>query len=617
MKIINWIKENYVLSIILLVAAILRFYHIDYQSVWLDEIHTINEANPNKSFSEVYQALLVSEPHPPLYFFIVHILFQIFGYTTIVIRVLAAIIGIAGVFSIYFLGKEIFNKKVGLYATVLLAVNYFHLYYSQDARMYPLLFLMTTVSFLYLVKFIKQPSYKSAILYGLFSTLMIYCHFFALFALFAQYLILLYFVIKPYGTTRKNFFLYSLVAGLMTLVLYIPTYKLFMKTSEMTSIWIQMPTLDVYTQFFKDFFGQSEIVLLFIVPIVLLFFIQLFRAKNTQEHQIDPKKDKLVFSFFVLFVWIIVTLLLPLVRTYTTLPMLINRYFINILPAVLIIVAIGLSYVRNEVVRNGILAIIVLFSLTDIIVVKHYYKSPNKTQFREVTQYILDNNTAKDPVVTSLSWYFPYFLNNDKVQTTITENTLDNFVNEMVQDSTKRKSFWYVDAHGRPYKVNENTEKYLGENFTVEHNVDLFDTWTKHYVINSGSTTTIDISKYQLLKERNGDGMSFAIDVYETTQETIKVSGWAYLEGIAATNSKIQMVLVADGKAYKLPTQKVKRQDVNDYYKLAIDISDCGYEAKAFTAKFPAGKYQLAIITTNQNAKKEGLVLTDRFFEKK
>jgi len=617
MKVINWIKENYFLTAILLVAAILRFYHIDYQSVWLDEIHTINEANPNKSFSEVYDALLVSEPHPPLYFFLVHILFQIFGYTTIVVRVLAAVIGIAGVASIYFLGKEIYNKKVGLYSTALLAINYFHLYYSQDARMYPLLFLMTTISFLYLIRFIKQPSYKSAILYGLFSTLMIYCHFFALFALFSQYLILLYFVIKPHETTRKNFFLYSLTSGLMTLVLYLPTFKLFQKTAEIKSIWIQMPTLDVYTQFFKDFFGQSEIVLLFVVPIVLLFFIHLFKAKNAQKFTIEPNKDKLVFSFFVLFVWISVTLLLPLIRTYTTLPMLINRYFINILPAVIIIVAIGLSYIRNEVVRYGMLSIIVLFSLTDIIVVKHYYKSPNKTQFREVTQFILDNNTAKDPVITSLGWYFPYFLNNDKVQTTIIENTLDNYVNEMVQDSTKRKSFWYVDAHGRPYKVNENTEKYLGENFTVESNVDLYDTWTKHYVLNSNATSTVDISKYQPVKERNGDTINFAIDNFETNEETIKIMGWAYLDGIEATNSKITLVLIANGKAYKLQSQNVKRDDVTTYFKSSKDLSNSGYDAKAFVSKVPVGKYQLGIIVSNPTEKKEGLVLTDKIFERK
>lgn len=532
MKIINWIKENYILTAILFVAAVLRLYHVDHQSVWLDEIHTLNEANPNYTFSEVYQALLISEPHPPLYFFLVHILFQLFGYTTIVIRILAAIIGIAGVYSIYLLGKELFSKKVGIYASMLLTINYFHLFYSQDARMYPLLFLMTTISFLYLIRFIKKPSYKTAIFYALTSILMLYCHFFALFALFSQFVILLYFVVKPYGTTTKKFFLYSAVAGIVTLLLYLPTYQLFLKTSEITSFWIQLPTLDVYTQFFKDFFGQSEMVLFFITPPIILFFIQLFKVKNSEKGTIDPNKDPLVFSFLILFIWILITLLLPLIRTYTSLPMLINRYFINILPAVVIMVAIGLSYIRNEVVRYGILSVIILFSVTDIVIVKHYYSAPNKTQFREVSQFILDNNKVQDPVVTSLGWYFPYFLNNDTVRTQIIENNLDNYVNEMIQDSTKRRSFWYVDAHARPYKVNEGTQKYLDDNYDIVNTIDLYDTWTKHYISKTEknpkynalvATSKIKLSNYSDANWKAGVGVSLNMFLVDNTEQNLNV----------------------------------------------------------------------------------------------
>ena len=248
MKISTLIKENYILITILIIASILRMYHLDFQSVWLDEIHSINEANPKNSVSEMFDALMIAEPHPPLFFLLLHFSFKIFGYTTFVARILSVIIGIFGVFSIYLLGKELYNKKVGVAAAILLTFNYFHLYYSQDARMYSLLFLMTTLSFYYLIKFIKNPTYKSSILYAVFAALMIYCHFFALFALFSQYLILLYFIVKPFNISRKKFFVYCFISGILTLLLYIPTYKLFIKTSEMTSIWIQMPTLDVYTQ---------------------------------------------------------------------------------------------------------------------------------------------------------------------------------------------------------------------------------------------------------------------------------------------------------------------------------------------------------------------------------
>lgn len=617
MKIFTLIKENYLLITILVIAAILRIYHIDFQSVWLDEIHSINEASPKNTVSEMFDALMIAEPHPPLYFLLLHFSFKIFGYTTFVARILSAIIGIAGVFSIYLLGKELYSKKVGFTAAILITFNYFHIYYSQDARMYSLLFLMTTLSFYYLIKFVKNPTYKSSILYAVFAALMIYCHFFALFALFSQYLILLYFIIKPFKISGKKFFIFCLLSGFVTLLLYIPTYKLFLKTSEMTSIWIQMPTLDVYTQFFKDFFGQSELVLFFIVIVFILFFIHLFKAKNSEKFAINPNEDRLVFSFFILFVWILVTLFLPLVRTYTSLPMLVNRYFINILPAVLIIVAIGLSFIKNEIVKYSMVTIIVLFSVTDIVIVKKYYTQPNKTQFREVTEFIKKNNSSNDPVVTSLSWYFPYFLNNDSIKSTIVDFTLDNYVNEMIKDSTKNKSFWYVDAHNRPYKINEISKKYLENNFTIENNVDLYDTWAKHYIKNSIELTQVDISKYQPLKERNGDAINFTIENFENTSENVKITGWAYLEGVDSNESKTEIILIKDGKAFKIQNQKMKRDDVTTYFKSAIDLSNSGFNANGLVSKFSQGKYQIGIIVTNLTNNKSGIVLTDKYFEKK
>ena len=41
MKIVNYLKEHYFLISILAVGAFLRLYHLDFQSVWIDEIHTM------------------------------------------------------------------------------------------------------------------------------------------------------------------------------------------------------------------------------------------------------------------------------------------------------------------------------------------------------------------------------------------------------------------------------------------------------------------------------------------------------------------------------------------------------------------------------------------------
>ena len=617
MKIINWVKGNYIVLGIIIVAVILRFYHIDYQSVWLDEIHTINESNPQNTLKEVYNQLLISEPHPPLYFILMNFIFKIFGYTTLVLRCFSAFIGVLGVYFIYLLGKEIYNKKIGIYASILLSINYFHICYSQEGRMYVLLFLTSILSFYFLIKFIKKPNYKSAFTYSIFSVLMIYCHFFALFTLVSQYFILLFFIIHPFKTTTNKLFLLSFMSGITSLILYLPSYSLFKMTTEIKSIWIPMPTLDVYTQFFKDFFGQSEIVIFFIIVLLMFFFIKLFKIKRAESKFINPENDKLIFGFFILFVWISTTLLLPLIRSYTSLPMLINRYFINILPAVLLIISFGLYFIENKIVRNLILVLIVVFSITDIVIVKKYYSSISKAQFRESTDFIIKNNLKKEPVVSSLAWYMKFFLKNDKVNFEIIEKTMDEYISEMQIDSTKIKPFWFTDGFGRDYKPSESTLAFINKYFYIDNNFDGFQAWTKHFILLKDMPQKIDISKFGQIKEENGDKILFNFDSYQYSTNTLKFSGWSFLDNQDANDSKIVLVLIRNNQTKILPIQKVERKDVTSFFnKNKFNLDNTGFICEFNTTELPKGTYKLAIYIENKKTKKSGLILTKKIIER-
>ena len=115
MKLGYWIKSNKWLVILLFLATILRVYNVDFQSVWLDEIHTINEANPSLSFSEMYQLMMITEPHPPLYFILVKIVFTVFGYTTFVLRCFSALLGVGELIMkpfIYFGHERLWYKYI-------------------------------------------------------------------------------------------------------------------------------------------------------------------------------------------------------------------------------------------------------------------------------------------------------------------------------------------------------------------------------------------------------------------------------------------------------------------------------------------------------------------------
>ncbi len=490
MKIVKCIKENYLLFAILLLGAVLRFYKLDFQSIWLDEIHTMIECNPKITYKESYDITAFREQMPHLYFLSIKLFSTIFGHTTFVVRMFSAIIGILSVFSIYLLGREIKNPKTGIIAALLLSINYFHIWYSQEARPYALFALMAILSFYRLIIFIKKNNLKTAILYGLFAALMIDTHFFGLFILVSQVAILFFFLMDLPQKARISFLKYSLFSALTIIILWLPSLKIFLTVMKIKSFWIQPPSLEVYTQLFKEFFGNSEAIMLFVFLITAFYFIKLFNQKKKPGTSVS--QNQMLFSFVVLSLWISITLFIPLVRSYLDVPMIISRYFIAVLPALIMILSIGVSQIRTQLVQKAILGFLVIASLTDIIIIKDYYGKVSKTQFREITESILKRNKNKEKVVSSFGWLMSYFLNEDDTNTALlqapsgnnitVECSLQDYINQMKNKTIPMESFWYMDGNSKPYKLESEDEAFLNENFTLDVSVEMFDVWTKHYV---------------------------------------------------------------------------------------------------------------------------------------
>src|SRR5689334_13818440 len=137
---------------ILLIGFLIRIRGLTYQSLWLDELHTMNEAGYNISFSELFHYLRCCDQHPPLYFLLEKISFSLFGHNAWAARFVSVLAGTAGIGAMYLLGKELYDKKAGWIAAILTAVNFYHISYSQEARPYILAFLFAALSFVWFIR---------------------------------------------------------------------------------------------------------------------------------------------------------------------------------------------------------------------------------------------------------------------------------------------------------------------------------------------------------------------------------------------------------------------------------------------------------------------------------
>src|SRR5437868_8258962 len=127
-------------------GAVLRFWRLDHQGFWFDEGNTalLVQFSPGKMLGLIPQ----SESTPPLYYMVAWVWARIFGYGEVGLRSLSALAGVLTVPVAYGLGAKLCTRRVGLVLGALTASSPLLIWYSQEARSYQLLVLLTAVSLL-------------------------------------------------------------------------------------------------------------------------------------------------------------------------------------------------------------------------------------------------------------------------------------------------------------------------------------------------------------------------------------------------------------------------------------------------------------------------------------
>ncbi len=119
-----------VLTAVAVLAAVLRFFRLGHQSFWLDEILTIGSySSPEGGIS--YGVKLLWDVHGPLYSLAMHF-WSMASSSEAWLRAPGALAGVVTVILMYFWLRRESNESTALAGALLMAVNPFNIYYSQD-----------------------------------------------------------------------------------------------------------------------------------------------------------------------------------------------------------------------------------------------------------------------------------------------------------------------------------------------------------------------------------------------------------------------------------------------------------------------------------------------------
>jgi mannosyltransferase len=162
------------------IAAALRFYGLGHQGFWFDEANTAQlvRFSPGKMLGLIPQ----SESTPPLYYFVAWVWARLFGDHEAGLRSLSALAGVLVVPVAYGAGARLMSRRAGLIAAALTACSPLLVWYSQEARSYSMLVLLTALSLLAFAYARETPTPRLLTLWVLASGLALATHYFAVVA---------------------------------------------------------------------------------------------------------------------------------------------------------------------------------------------------------------------------------------------------------------------------------------------------------------------------------------------------------------------------------------------------------------------------------------------------
>lgn len=172
-------REVVILSSLTAAALALRVVHLTRFELWVDEAATWWFAHLAAAGRFAEQMAL--EPTPPLYYALIGVMMRLFGDGSFVMRLPSAIIGAATIPAVFLFGRELFGRRVGWIAALLLSFHPLHVFYCREARVYPLLLLLTILLLWALWRALDLDRWRSWAAFGAVLVLACYSHFYGLF----------------------------------------------------------------------------------------------------------------------------------------------------------------------------------------------------------------------------------------------------------------------------------------------------------------------------------------------------------------------------------------------------------------------------------------------------
>lgn len=398
---------HYIFILLITVSCTVSFLTLYSQSIRLDESQSIWAST--KSIPAIL-SYIAQDVHVPLYALMLHVWMQIFGTDILMVRLLSFVFFIATLPVLYTFSKESGSRRVAYLTVALFTLSPFVMWYSNEARMYTLFTLVTSLNHLYFLRLIRSEGKCAKFGYFVSAVAGLYTHYFFLFLLITQGIFVIarcaalvysdseFRVKSVWSITKKHMRLPLRWGGIAfeAFLMLTPwiTYVYSLGTANNASPLIPPPTsFNIFQTVVQFLFGfQTQAIQTFIIALWPLSLVMMFMLLTKRKN--IPVSGIRYFGL-VTILPIVLVFFVSFIR-----PIFLSRYLILVTPSLFFILAWSmLSYSRNIARYVIILFMMILLGLSGYQNISS--ATPVKEDYSGVGKYLSEHALAQDIIAVS------------------------------------------------------------------------------------------------------------------------------------------------------------------------------------------------------------------------
>lgn len=393
-------KKYLGIYLIIAVSIILRLIFINKpDGLWNDEYvsYMISVVPFNQGFFDAVK----SQCHMPFYYLYLKFFMTIFGQSDLLLRLTSVFTGVLSVIAMYFIGREK-DEKTGLMCAGLTSISSFAIYYSQEVRMYSVLFLFSVMTLLYTIKCIKNPVKKNLIFCILFNFLVLFTHTIGFVFVFFN---LIFLSINLYKQYKKIITCLWTCIGISGVLLCPLVFKIF--TTQSFSQWWGHFSISKIGFLFTDYFSPvltnltnapdkflyaPQLAFFMLVPTIIAIF-------GIGKAVVKNKFNQKLFTVCLGVIFVLAGAAVAGKLVFIT------KYSIEIYPILIFLACSGIASINNKILKNTLIIIYCLISLGYILIAPYSAPKMRRAEGHKIVTDILLNMDLKQGDIILLEYY--------------------------------------------------------------------------------------------------------------------------------------------------------------------------------------------------------------------